>query len=251
MSLPASSSRTALVTGASRGLGRAIAQQLAAAGHRVVVNYHSSRSAAEETVQAIVAAGGEAVALPADVRDPAQLAALLAAAQQCFGPVEILVHNATGPQPMQPLEDYRWQDFQDQLDFFVKAPVLLTQALLPARKQARWGRIILIGSEVADLGNANFSAYVAAKAAMVGLTRAWAREFGPWQITVNLVAPGWIPVERHAGTPTAALDAYAQAVPLRRQGVPEDVAGAVVYLASEAAGFVTGQCLSVNGGNTF
>ena len=111
---------------------------------------------------------------------------------------------------MQPLEDYTWSDFQSQLDFFVKAPVLLTQATLGAMKQAGHGRIILIGSEVTDLGNANFSAYVAAKAAMVGLTRAWATEFGPWQITVNLVAPGWIPVERHAGTPEESLQSYAR-----------------------------------------
>jgi 3-oxoacyl-[acyl-carrier protein] reductase len=152
---------------------------------------------------------------------------------------------------MKPLEGYTWKDFQDQMDFFVKAPVLLTQATLAGLKQARWGRIILIGSEVVDLGNAHFSAYVAAKAAMVGLTRAWATEFGPWQITVNLVAPGWIPVERHAGTSPDALAAYAAAVPLQRQGTPADIAGAVAYLASEEAGFVTGQCLAVNGGNTF
>jgi 3-oxoacyl-[acyl-carrier protein] reductase len=152
---------------------------------------------------------------------------------------------------MQPLEDYAWRDFQDQLDFFVKAPVLLTQATLAGMKRTRWGRIILIGSEVVDLGNANFSAYVAAKAAMVGLARAWATEFGPWQITVNLVAPGWIPVERHAGTPHEALAAYAAGVPLQRQGMPADIAGAVAYLASDEAAFVSGQCLAVNGGNTF
>jgi 3-oxoacyl-[acyl-carrier protein] reductase len=146
---------------------------------------------------------------------------------------------------------YTWPDFQAQLDFFVKAPMLLTQATLPAMKLARWGRIILIGSEVVDVGNANFSAYVTAKAAMVGLTRAWASEFGPSQITVNLVAPGWIPVERHLGTPEATFAEYVRNVPLRRQGQPDDVAGTVAYLASDAAEFVSGQSLAVNGGNTF
>ncbi|MBL9191478.1 MAG: SDR family oxidoreductase [Opitutaceae bacterium] len=243
--------RTAVVTGASQGLGRAIALRLARAGHRVVVNYLASATAAEATVSEIRTAGGAALAVRADVRDSAQVGALVAEATRVFGAPDILVHNATGPQPMKPLEHYTWTDFQDQLDFFVKAPVLLTQAALAAQKRAGWGRIILIGSEVADLGNAQFSAYVAAKAAMVGLTRAWAREFGPWQITVNLVAPGWIPVARHTGTPQAALDHYAQAVPLQRQGVPADVAGAVAFLAAEEAGFITGQCLSVNGGNTF
>jgi len=243
--------RTALVTGASQGLGRAIAGRLAAAGHRVIVNYFASAAAAGATVAAIRAAGGSAHAVRADVRDPAQVAALVAETTRVFGAPEIVVHNATGPQPMKPLEDYAWGDFQDQLDFFVKAPVLLTQATLAAQKHARWGRIILIGSEVVDLGNANFSAYVAAKGALLGLTRAWATELGPWQITVNLVAPGWIPVERHAGTPQESLDGYARGVPLQRQGVPADVAGAVAYLAAEEAGFVTGQALAVNGGNTF
>ena len=246
-----SSRRTALVTGASQGLGRSIAERLARDGHRVVVNYFSSEGSAQALVAAIRAQGGEAVALKADVRDPLQIAALVAATRRAYGSLDIVVHNATGPQPMEPLENYSWADFQDQLDFFVKAPVLLTQASLAEMKRAAWGRIILIGSEVADLGNANFSAYVSAKAAMIGLTRAWAREFGPAQITVNLVAPGWIPVDRHAGTPASALAAYAQAVPLRRQGTPADVAAAVAYLSSESANFVTGQCLSVNGGNTF
>ncbi|HVU22921.1 MAG TPA: SDR family oxidoreductase [Opitutus sp.] len=243
--------RTALVTGASQGLGREIALRLAAAGHRVAVNYFSSVDAAERTVAAIRDSGGTAAAVRADVRDPAQVTALVAEITRLLGPPEIVVHNATGPQPMKPIENYAWCDFQDQLDFFVKAPVLLTQAMLAAMKQARWGRIILIGSEVIDLGNANFSAYVAAKAAMVGLARAWATEFGPSQITVNLVAPGWIPVERHAGTPPAALAAYTAAVPLQRQGTPADIAGAVAYLASDDAAFITGQSLAVNGGNTF
>jgi 3-oxoacyl-[acyl-carrier protein] reductase len=243
--------RTALITGASKGLGRSIAEQLAAAGHRVVVNYFSSSREANAVVEGIRAKGGEAIAVQADVRDPAQVQELVTAAETVFGSIAIIVHNATGPQPMKPLENYTWTDFQDQLDFFVKAPVLLTQATIAAMRRARWGRIILIGSEVFDLGNADFSAYVAAKGAMVGLTRAWAREFGPAQVTVNLVAPGWIPVERHAGSPAAALSTYAQAVPLRRQGAPADVGASVVYLASEGAGFVTGQCVSVNGGNTF
>jgi 3-oxoacyl-[acyl-carrier protein] reductase len=171
--------------------------------------------------------------------------------QAKWGPVEILVHNATGPQPAKPFEEYSWQDFQDQLDFFVKAPVLLTQRVLPAMKAAQWGRIINIGSEVVALGNANFSAYVTAKAAMMGLTRSWAREFGPNAITVNCVEPGWIPVERHEDVPKEQLRAYSAAVPLGRQGVPSDVGQAVAYLASDAGNFITGQCLAVNGGNTF
>ncbi len=245
-------SRIALVTGASKGLGRAIAEKLAADGHRVIVNYFSSAREAEDVVATIARTGGQAIALKADVRDAAQIAAMLDTARRHFGgPAEVLINNATGPQPMKPLEAYSWQDFQDQLDFFVKAPLLLAQALVPEMKKIRWGRIIHIGSEVVELGNADFSAYVAAKGAMLGLTRAWATELGPWQITVNNVAPGWIPVERHAGTPKESLDGYAAQLPLRRQGVPAEIADTVSFIASDASRFITGQTLAVNGGNTF
>jgi 3-oxoacyl-[acyl-carrier protein] reductase len=243
--------RVALVTGASKGLGRSIALHLAAAGHRVIVNFFSSRDDAAALVAEIRESGGQAHCMGADVRDPACVAALFAEARRVFGPVEIVVNNATGPQPMKAIEAYAWQEYQDQLDYFVKAPVLIAQAALADMKQARWGRIIQIGSEVVDLGSSSYSAYVAAKAALVGLTRAWATELGPWGITVNLVAPGWIPVERHAGMAKSAFAAYLHGVPLQRQGTPAEVAGSVVYLAGESAGFVTGQCLAVNGGNTF
>lgn len=243
--------RTAVVTGASRGLGAAMARVLGASGARVVLDYCQSETEAKELARYIRRNSGEAVAIRADLRDPAQIQALVAEAEQAFGPVEILVNNATGPQPMLPLEQYTWQDYQDQLDFFVKAPLLLAQAVLPKMKAARWGRIIHIGSEVADIGNANYSAYVTAKAAMVGMTRSWASELGATGITVNLVAPGWIPVERHANTDPALLKAYSAGVPLLHQGTPDDVAHAVAFLASDEAGFITGQCLSVNGGNTF
>jgi NAD(P)-dependent dehydrogenase (short-subunit alcohol dehydrogenase family) len=244
-------SRVVLVTGASKGLGRSIAENLAKVGHRVVVNYLHSRAGAEQTVDTIRRAGGEAIAAQADVCDAGQISALVAETKKHFGPVEVVVNNATGPQPMYPFEKYNWQDFQDQLDFFVKAPVLIAQATLADMKAAKWGRIINIGSEVFELGNADFSAYVAAKGAMLGLTRAWATEFGPWNVTVNLVAPGWIPVERHSDIPESSRQDYARTLPLRRQGVPNDVAEAVTFLASEGASFITGQSLAVNGGNTF
>jgi 3-oxoacyl-[acyl-carrier protein] reductase len=167
-----------------------------------------------------------------------------------LGPIDILVINATCRQPELPFEDYDWEFFQSMLDYFVKSPVLLMKACLPHMKRQNWGRIIHITSEVVALASAPFSAYVAAKAGQTGLALSTARELAGSGITVNMVAPGWIPVERHFDSSPAALRDYAAKVPAGRMGTPQDVAPAVVYLASEEASFLTGQTLSVNGGNS-
>ncbi|HZT81544.1 MAG TPA: SDR family oxidoreductase [Gemmataceae bacterium] len=243
--------RIALVTGASRGLGAAIAKRLAAGGAKVAVNYFGSPPLAERVVADIRKAGGAAEALRADVRDEEEVADLVARTRKAFGgPIDILVINATGPQPFIPIEKLTWRACLDQLEFFVKSPVLLVKEVVGSMKQRRYGRIINLGSEVFERGVPEFSNYVSAKGAQLGLTRSWAMELAPWQITVNLVAPGWIPTERHANDPQEAKDAYAAAVPMRRMGKAEDVAEAVAFLASDAANFITGQKVSVNGGNT-
>ncbi|MDB5292518.1 MAG: 3-ketoacyl-ACP reductase [Phycisphaerales bacterium] len=244
------SNRVALVTGASRGLGAAIAVELARRGARVAVNYFGSADKAGRVVDEIRATGGEAVALGADVRDEAQVARLVADVESRYGPIDILVLNATGPQPMIKLEELTWKHCLDQLEFFVKSPVLLVKAVVGQMKKRRYGRIINIGSEVFDRGVPEFSNYVSAKGAQMGLTRSWAMELAPWQITVNTVAPGWIPTERHAGDSQESKDAYAAGVPMKRMGVAREVAEAVAYLASDGAGFVTGQKVAVNGGNS-
>jgi 3-oxoacyl-[acyl-carrier protein] reductase len=163
--------------------------------------------------------------------------------------VDVLVANATGPQPVIGLDSLTWEHHLDQLRFFVKSPTLLAQAVVPGMKALGVGRIIHIGSDLFERAEPGWSAYAAAKGAMLGLTRVWARELGPHGITVNLVAPGWIPVERHASAAPADRAAYVDTVPLGRFGTPADVAAAVVFLASPAAGFVTGQRLAVNGGH--
>ena len=239
--------RTALVSGASRGLGAVIARRLAADGWAVAVNHRSSAADAEAVVDAIRSAGGRAAAYQADVTDEADVRAMTAAAEAELGPVQVVVPNATGPQPPVPLEELTWQHHLDQLRFFVLSPTLLVQAALPTMKRLGGGRVIQIGSDTVDRALPGVSAYTAAKAAQIGLTRSWSRELGPLGITVNLVAPGWIPVERHAG---ADASRYVADVPMGRIGTPEDVAGLVAYLASDAAGFVTGQQISVNGGHT-
>ncbi|WFE29694.1 SDR family oxidoreductase [Solwaraspora sp. WMMD791] len=241
---------TALVTGASRGLGAVMARALAADGWAVAVNYRSDTAGAAAVVADIRAAGGSAAAFGADVTDEAEVAQLVAAVAARLGPVRVLVANATGPQPQRAVEELTWQDHLDQLTFFVKSPTLLVQAVLPGMRAAGGGRVVQIGSDMFDRGTPGWSAYAAAKGAQVGLTRTWARELGPSNITVNLVAPGWIPVERHAGTTDEALRGYAAEVPLRRIGTPDDVAAAVCYLASPGAAFVTGQRITVNGGHT-
>ncbi|SDD43422.1 SDR family oxidoreductase [Glycomyces harbinensis] len=241
--------RTALVTGASRGLGAAIAKRLAADGLAVAVNYASSKAGAEQVVAEIREAGGTAEAFRADVTDEEAVPELFATVRGALGPVTVVVANATGPQPTMPADEVTWRDHLDQLEFFVKSPTLLVQAALPDMRAARGGRVIQIGSDVFERSLAGMSAYTAAKGAQWGLTRVWAREFGPDGITVNLVAPGWIPVERHGELTDADLVGYLTDLPLGRIGVPSDVAAAVAYLASEDAAFITGQRLTVNGGH--
>jgi len=240
-----------LVTGASRGLGAGIARELGAAGFRVAVNYFAGAEGAERVCAAIREAGGEARAFQADVRQAGEIDRIVTEIERVFGGVDVLVANATGPQPFLSIEEQSWQAYLDQLEFFVKSPLLLLQRVLPGMKARGFGRVIQIGSEVMELGNAKFANYVAAKGAQLGQTRSWARELGPTGITVNLVAPGWIPVERHASAPEEELEGYRKGVPLGYQGVPEDIAKMVVFLASDGARFITGQKFAVNGGNTF
>ncbi|SHE93124.1 3-oxoacyl-[acyl-carrier protein] reductase [Kaistia soli DSM 19436] len=242
--------RTALVTGASRGLGAAIAKGLGAAGWTVAVNYAHDDAGAAGVVDAIEAAGGRAGAFKFDVTDRASVRHGVAEIEAALGPIGLIVNNATGPQPMKPIEEQSWDDHLDQLRFFVKAPLLILQAVLADWKARRGGIVINIGSEVVDIGNADFGHYVAAKAAMVGLTRSWATELGGDGIRVNLVAPGFIPVERHAEASPDSFEPYRRQVPLGHQGIPEDIAAMVVFLASPGGGFITGQTFAVNGGRT-
>jgi 3-oxoacyl-[acyl-carrier protein] reductase len=160
------------------------------------------------------------------------------------------VVNATPAQPLKPIEEYDWAFSQTMLDFFVKSPFLLARRGLPHMKAKKWGRIVNITSEVFQRSVAPFSAYVAAKGGQVGWSRSMARELAPFGITVNMVAPGWIPVERHENDPQTEKDAYFSLIPAGRWGTPQDVADAILYLASEEASFVTGQTLCVNGGMT-
>ena len=214
----------------------------------MAVNDLHGGSRAREVVRTIRDDGGVADAFPADVTDEGQAADLVAAVLDGLGPLDVLVLNATGPQPEAPLAEVAWEDHVAQLEFFVKSPVLLGRAVLPAMRERGSGRIIHIDSEVVDLPPPGRSAYVTAKSAQIGLARSWARELAPLGITVNTVAPGFVPVERHADVSPEVRSAYLASVPAGRMGTREDIAHAVSFFASEAAGFVTGQRLVVDGG---
>jgi 3-oxoacyl-[acyl-carrier protein] reductase len=242
--------RVALVTGSSTGLGKGMARCLGLAGATVAVNYANSKTRAESTLAELRAVGITAELFQADVTDERQIDAMFTRIEQTLGPVDIVVANATPEQPLKPIEDYDWAFHQQMLDFFVKSPYLLARRALPGMKSRRRGRFINITSEVFLLGVAPFSAYVAAKGGQTGWSRSMCHELAPFGITVNMIAPGWIPVERHEKDPQADKDAYLATVPMQRWGKPEEVGWAAVYLASDEASFVTGQTIAVNGGKT-
>jgi 3-oxoacyl-[acyl-carrier protein] reductase len=240
--------RVALVTGSSRGLGSAIARALARGGLAVAVNGRSSGGGAEDVAAEIRASGGTAQAFAADVTQEEPARGLVEAVAASLGPVDVLVLNATGPQPEGAIEDVGWDEHLAELIFFVKSPVLLVRGVLPGMRDRGFGRIVMIDSEIAHRPPPGRSAYATAKNAHIGLALSWARELAPLGITVNAVAPGFIPVERHEDVPDAERDAYLASVPAGRMGVPEDVAHAVSFFAAESAGFITGQRIVVDGG---
>lgn len=241
--------KTALVTGASKGIGAAIAKHLAAAGASVVVNYASSKSGADQVVAEITAAGGRAVALQADVSQPADIVRLLAETRQTFGGLDILVNNA-GVYEFAPLEAITPEHYHRHFNLNVLGLLLTTREavkLFPATG----GSIINIGSIVTDITPPASAVYTATKGAVDAITGVLAKELGPKNIRVNALNPGFTVTE---GTHTAGIagsEAEANMVkntPLGRAGRPDDIAKAAVFLASDDAGWVTGELLRAGGG---
>ena len=244
------SNKVALVTGSSRGLGFGVARALGKSGAKIVLNYLNDRETAEKAVQILKTDRIHAMLVRADASDPEQVASLVEAVEEKFGSLDILVPNATPDQPQKPIEEYDADFYRQMYDFFVMSPFHLTRAVLPGMKERGYGRIINITSEVFHCSVPEFSAYVAAKGGQIGWSRSMANELAPHGITVNTVAPGWIPTERHENDPQDAKDEYLKTIPLGRWGKPEDVGNAVSYFASDEASFITGQTLCVNGGRT-
>jgi len=239
--------QAAIVTGAARGIGRAIAVALAREGAAVVVNYREQAEAAAGVVRTIRELGADAVAVRADVTDPAAARSLVASAIDRWGRLDILVNNA-GVAMYRLLLDMSVDEWDAVMAVHLRGAFNCSQAALPHMIRAGRGRIINISSVWGQVGAANEVAYSTAKAGLIGFTRALAKEVSRAGITVNAVAPGAIETDMLAGLSGEELAELADSIPLGRLGRPEEVAAAVVYLASPAAAYLTGQVISPNGG---
>lgn len=237
--------KVALVTGASRGIGRATALALASEGAAIVVNYASSSSAATEVVEQIEANGGRAIAVKANVANSDEVDQLIAATMEKFGRIDVLVNNA-GITRDTLLLRMKLEDWQAVIDLNLTGVFLCTRAVSKIMLKQKSGRIINITSVAGQMGNAGQSNYSASKAGVIGFTKTVARELAPRAITVNAVAPGFITTDMTEGLKS---DPILQMIPLARYGQPEEVAGMIQFLASSsAAAYITGQVFNVDGG---
>ncbi len=239
--------KVALVTGASRGIGRAIALEFAARGAAVIVNYHKSPQAAEEVVKKIQESGGKAAAFQADVSDIKQAEALVKFAVETFGDLSILVNNAgiTRDQLIMMMPEADWDAV---INTNLKSTFNCSKAAVKHMMRKRTGRIINMASVAGEMGNAGQTNYSASKGGQIAFTKALAREVAARNITVNALAPGFVDTEILGAMNPETLEAALKMIPLARKGLPEEIAYAAAFLASDQAAYITGQVLGVDGG---
>jgi 3-oxoacyl-[acyl-carrier protein] reductase len=242
--------RVALVTGASRGIGRAIAERLAADGFVVAVNYRSRRDAADEVVAAIESAGGTAMAVAGDVGDADAVAKMIGTVEEALGPIAVLVNNAgiTADDLLLRMKPEQWDTV---IQTNLSSAYTCTKAVLRGMLKARWGRVVNVTSVSGIAGNPGQANYAAAKAGLIGFTKSVAKEVGSRGITVNAVAPGFVDTDMTDALGDDVKEAVLPSISLGRFGTPAEIAGAVGYLASDDASYVTGQVLVVDGGLSF
>jgi 3-oxoacyl-[acyl-carrier protein] reductase len=243
----ASDGRVALVTGGSRGIGKAIALQFANQSIRVAVNYISNKAAADEVVNLIEAAGSSAVAVQGDVTQLVDVERIFAETTEALGAVEILVNNAgiISDSLLMRMSD---EDWDSVIDLDLRSIFLCTREAIRTMLRSRWGRVINIGSVVGLRGNSGQANYAAAKAGMVGFTQSIAKEVGSRNITVNCVAPGYVETDIVEDLLPGVKQSIMDRVPIGRFGFPEEIAAMVGFIASDAASYVTGQAIAVDGG---
>ncbi|WP_300417804.1 3-oxoacyl-[acyl-carrier-protein] reductase [uncultured Oscillibacter sp.] len=239
--------KTALVTGGSRGIGRAVCLELAKGGANVVLCYAGNEAAAQETVRAVEALGARALAVRCDVSDTARVDELVKAAVEAFGRIDILVNNA-GITRDNLLMRMSEADFDAVISANLKGAFLCMKAVSRLMLKQRYGRIVNLSSVVALRGNAGQVNYAASKAGVIGMTKSLAKELASRGVTVNAVAPGFIETDMTAALSESARSAAQGGIPMNRLGAPEDVARAVAFLAGDGAAYITGQVLAVDGG---
>jgi len=240
--------KVALVTGGGRGIGAATAKALAAHGARVAVNFLCGQETADDVLKAIKEKGGTAMLACADVRDRPAVNAMVQAVTKELGPIDILVNNANISFPVKPFADFSWEEYEAKLLGEMKALVNCSQAVLPGMLKKKHGKLILVSSSLSRSPGFGFSAHAAAKGAMDSIAKVMATELGPQGVTVNVIGPGLTLTDATKHQPREMHEQIASFTPLRRLGMPDDVAGVAVFLASRLSDYVNGQYIPVNGG---
>jgi len=241
--------KVALITGASRGIGAASARALAHHGATVVINYIKSKDKAEELLGDIKKAGGKGMVFQADVRDPASVNAMVESTLKEFGKIDVLVNNANINFPIRPFIELTWDQIETKMVGEMKALYNCSRAVLKDMLNRKSGKLIFVSSSLSRFPGFGFAAHAAAKSAMDSMAKVMAMELGPAGITVNVVGPGLTLTDATAGQPREVHEQVAAVNPLRRLGLPEDIAGVVLFLASSLSGYLNGEYIPVTGGS--